>query len=406
MSAMSRGMADGVRELNSKLAIYGMGTNAVPFLVDQAMSGRQDGAIRKAIQRMLDELPAPGLRQRIVSSAHVQSQAVRLVRRLNPPAEMILPRVWPYLQGSDDGQRIHGLSLLGAVGEGAETVLPVLVQTLEQTKDPWIRATAEGALRHLGARAVSVLDGVLATVDPSAVGQDLLRWLGVLGPSASNAVTLLEGIVNTEFHPARQEALVALLNIRPDHPAGLALLRETLSGSGGSTPRSQNARDEAVGAWVDAPRRPNAEVEALLEPLARVEVLTWTANNASYRAGRALERVAPQRASALYRQALQGPGWIHAALGLFRVDRTDPEATQKLVQSIAADSPEVLSAILSLREAGSSNTEAIRVLQNLARSQPGSPDGVNQKQIFAEYALTRIRYREWMESAGWDEPDW
>jgi hypothetical protein len=35
---------------------------------------------------------------------------------------------------------------------------------------------------------------------------------------------LLEGIVGAEFHPARQEALVALLNIRPDHPAAMAVL--------------------------------------------------------------------------------------------------------------------------------------------------------------------------------------
>jgi hypothetical protein len=406
MSALSRGMADGVRELNSKLAIYAMGTNAVPFLVEQAMSGRQDGAIRKAIQRVLLELPAPDLSQRIVSFAQIQSQAVGLVRRLKPSADMILPRVWPYLHGSNDGQRIQGLSLLGSVDAGAEKVLPVLVQTLGQTKDPWIRATAEGAILSLGSRAEGALDGLLATVDPAATGQDFLRWLAVLGPVASNAVPLLEGIVNAEFHAARQEAVVALLNIRPDHPGAMAVLREVLSTEGSSTPRAQGARDEALGAWVYAPRRPNAEVAALVEPLARLEILTWTANNASYRAGRALERVAPERAAGLYRQALKGPGWVHAAIGLLRVDRDDPQATRQLVEAISEDSPELLSAVLGLREASSSNTEAIRLLQNLIRSQPGTQDGMQQKQIFAEYALARIRHREWAEASGWDELDW
>ncbi len=406
MSALSRGLADGARELNSKLAIYAMGTNAVPFLVEQAMSGRRDGVMRKAIQRVLLELPAPSLRQRIVSFAHMQSQAVGLLRRLKPPADMILPQVWPHLHGSDDGQRIQGLSLLGSVDAGAEKVLPVLVQTLGLTKDPWIRATAEGALLSLGPRAVGALDGALVTVDPSAVGQDFLRWLGALGPAASNAVPLLEGIVKAEGHAVRHEAVVALLNIRPEHPAAMAVLRETLSTDGSSTPRAQTMRDEALGAWVYAPLRPNAGVADLLEPLARVEILAWTANSASYRVVRALERVAPDRVAALYRQALKGPGWIHAAIGLLRVDRNDPQATRHMVEAISGDSPEILSVILGLREAGSSNTEAIRVLQNLARGQPGPENGVGQKRTFAEYALARIRYREWLEAAGWEETDW
>jgi hypothetical protein len=145
-------------------------------------------------------------------------------------------------------------------------------------------------------------------------------------------------------------------------------LRETLSIGGSSTPRAQTARDEVLAAWIFAPRRSNAEVGAILEPVARLEILAWTANNASYRAVRALERVAPERAAVLYRQALEGPGWTHAAIGLLRVDRNDPQATQQLVEAISGNSSEILSAILGLREAGSSNTEAIRTLQSLART--------------------------------------
>lgn len=405
--ALSRGMADGARELESKLAIFEMGTNAVPFLMDQALSGREDGTIRKALQRVLSELPVSGVNRWIVSFALVQSQAVWLVGPIKPPAEMVLPRVLPYLQGPNDLQRIHALSLLGSVGDGAEKVLPVLVETLEQTKDPWVRAAAEVSIRSLGSRAASVLDRVIATVDPSAVNQHVIRWIAALGPLATNAVPFLEGIVGAELNGARYEALVALLNIRPDHPGALAAMRETLSVDASSTPRSQAGRDEVLAAWIFAPRRPHADVGALLEPVARVEILAWTANSASYRAVRALERVAPERAAALYRQALDGPGWIHAAIGLLRLNRNDPQATQRLVEAISGDSSEILSVILALREAGSSNAEAIRVLQNRVRSHPAPQETMIQMQVWnAEFVLSRIRYREWMESVGIDEPDW
>lgn len=407
VTSSSEGLADSKRELECKLAILAMGTNAVPFLVDQAMSGREDGLVRRGLRQVLGELSGSRWNRWIVPFAHVQGEAAWLVGPLKPPADLLLPRVLPYLHSSNERQRIQGLSLLGSVGDGAEKVLPLLLEALEHTKDPWVRAATEASIHNLGTQAVGALDRVLAAMDPSAVNLHLPRWMAGLGPVASNAVPVLEGIMGSELNGARYEALVALLNIRPDHPGALSLMRETLSDGAGSTPRAQAAREELSAAWVFAPRRPHAEAGTLLEPLARLDIRTWTANNANYRTTRGLERVAPERAAALYRQALDGPGWIHAAIGLLRLDPNDPVATRRLVEATQAFSEEGVDATLGLREAGSSNAEAIRALQQLARRSVAPEEPMlGMKVRNAEYALARIRYREWMQAAGFDKPDW
>jgi len=320
---------------------------------------------------------------------------------------LVLPQVLPFVRGPDERLRIQGLLLLGCLGDGAEEAVPLLVEALGEKGDPWVRAAASAALGQLKSRATGAVDQVVDLMDPATVDLHVLRWLAGLGSAASNAVPRLEEIVASEYHESRFEALVALLSIRPDHESGLALIRQTVSDEGSPITRAQAAREELAAAWISSPRRPHPEVGSLLEPLARVEIRAWSPNNAMTRATRALERLAPERVVLLYRQALEGAGWVHAATGLLRLDRNDAEATRRLVEGMAGDSPEGMSAILGLREAGSSNTEAIRALQSVVQSRPPPEEHMGQLRVLnAAYALARIRYREWMESVGFDELDW
>jgi len=400
-------LEDGTRELECKLAILGMGTHAVPFLVEQAMSGREDGPMRRGLRRALSELPGGRWNRWIVPWAEIQAQAAGLVGPLRPPADLVLPQVLPFVRGPDERLRIQGLLLLGCLRDGAEEAVPLLVEALGEKGDPWVRAAASAALGQLKSRATGAVDQVVDLMDPATVDLHVLRWLAGLGSAASNAVPRLEEIVASEYHESRFEALVALLSIRPDHESGLALIRQTVSDEGSPITRAQAAREELAAAWISSPRRPHPEVGSLLEPLARVEIRAWSPNNAMTRATRALERLAPERVVLLYRQALEGAGWVHAATGLLRLDRNDAEATRRLVEGMAGDSPEGMSAILGLREAGSSNTEAIRALQSVVQSRPPPEEHMGQLRVLnAAYALARIRYREWMESVGFDELDW
>lgn len=413
LAASSDGIAQEARVLECRMAILSMGTNAVPFLVEQAMSGRRDGKIRSALRWATKKLPGRRRSGWLVPFAEVQAQAQGLLRPLRPSADQILPWAVPRVSSANDAQRHMALALLGCIGDGAERGVPFLVDALDRKEDPWVRAVAGLSLRWLGSRAAGALDAVIGILDPAAVDRNLMRWLAELGPAASNAVPTLEGLLAAEDPGARMAVVVALLNIQADHEAALGMLRRTVADGVAAGSAARAVQETLEFEWSLAPRRSHPKVGEALEPLARAEMRAWRVNQASYRAARAVERVAPERMAPLYREALNGTAWLHAATGLLRLDRNDPVATGRLVAAVRADSEESLPALMALREAGASNAEAMRALEDSANrlSAAGEPLDAQgfRRQVIARnaaYLLTRIRFRAWMERAGIDENEW
>ncbi len=413
LAARTRGIADERRLFENQMTILDLGTNTVPFLIDQAMSDRRDGWVREKLRLRLMELKDRRLARWIVPFAVMQSQATWLLRPLRPPADLVIPRVLPALEGSDATRRSKALALLACLGEGAEKAAPWLENALDRREDPWVRAAASVSILGLGSRLAGSVDAVGNSLDPAAPDPSLLRWLADLGPGASNVVPRLEEALKSCGPEARPAVAVALLNIRPEHEAALALMAESVGDEVGSTPRAREVQDQWVSAWINSPRRPNPKVASLLEPLARVEILAWKVNRANYFATRAMERVGPERIRELYRQAMEGPAWIHAAPGLLRLDRDDAETTRRLVAACRVITDDSLPAVMALREASTSNSEAMRALEALSQETPGSGGaglrGDPRVELLARdaaYVLTKIRFREWMETSGVHESDY
>ncbi|MGE3313301.1 MAG: hypothetical protein AB7O66_25320 [Limisphaerales bacterium] len=414
LAALTRGIAEERQLLENQMTVLDLGTNTVPFLVAQAMSDRRDGWVRAGLRRKLMEMPDRRLARRIVPFAVMQSQAAWLLRPLRPPADLVIPEVLPALEGADTSRRAKALALLACLGDGAETAAPWLVKALDRGEDPWVRAGASVAILGLGARLSGSVDAVGNALDPAAPDPSLLRWLADLGPVASNTIPRLEEALEACPPEAKPGVVIALLNIRPNHEAALALMRESVGEEVGSTSLAREIQDRWVAAWIHAPRRPNPAVAALIEPLARVEILAWKANRASYIATRAMERVGPERVRELYLRAMDGPAWIHAAPGLLRLDRNDAEATRRLVAAFRVITDESLPAVMALREAATSNAEAMHALEAWSQRAPGGggaavPGGDPRFELIvrdAAYVLTRIRFREWMETSGDHETEY
>ncbi len=413
-ASAQRGLAEPARAFECKHAILAIGTNAVPFLVRQAMSGRQDGWVRQGLRRFSLQLPGPWARRWFVPYPHIQAEAAWLVRPLQPTAAQLLPLVEPGLGGANDVQRHMGLNLLGAVGDGAERGVPYLLEALGRREDPWVRAVAAQSIRGLSRRAADVLEAVLAIMDPEMPDPNLLKWMAELGAGAAMAVPALERVLESENDTSRINAALALLNIQPGHEAAFSVLAAAAGREAATTPLTRGLQEELELAVIESPRRPNERLGGLLEPLARAEILAWTVGNASYQAARAMERVAPGRVQGLYQEALNGPAASHAAAGLLRLNRVDEPATLHLVAAAQGDSEGSILAVLSLGEASSRNTLGMRTLDEILRlgdAEDGDVPTIKSPRVQARldaaaYARARVRLRERLEEADIDELGW
>lgn len=413
ISAAETSMGDAARGLECRLVILGMGTNAVPFLVDQALSGRRDGFLRSTLQQASMWLPEKYGRKWFPPFSVMRSQAAWLIRPLQPPATLLLPLVDAQGKARDDLHRHQVLTLLGSVGGEAHLVLPRLFDALAHGEDPWIRAQAAQSIRWLGERAAGQLPTAVDLLARDSVEPSFLDWLAVLGPSAGAAVPGLERLLDSKTDAVRIRAAIALLNIQPAHIGALAAVRTAAGIDETTLPPTPGLLEALEIGLMWSPPRTNTAIGAILEPLARREMEAWTASTASYLAVRALERVDPERAMALYRNSMSGMAARHVMAGVLRLDRTNGLATQRLAAEAKEPGENALAALWAISEASSANELAVRTLEQIADAgvvlgDAGvQVDPARRARIqAARYSLMRIRFREWVEVRGVQESEW
>jgi len=414
-SVPQQGLEGPTRELECKMAILRMGTNALPYLAQHALSGKQDGWIRSQLHRASSKLPRWVGGSLCPPHLHIQGQAAWFFRPLQPPASFVRALV----ESNGDPRRpdrpqVEAV-LWGSVGDGAETVVPELMRGLEQAEDPWLRAVAARSIRWLGIRASDAWHQVLAILARPPQDPELIDWIASLGPGAEKALPRLEGFLDVTEPTVRFHAAAALLQIRSDHAKALEAFQDMASPDLPMTAVTSSLRDQCLEA-LTAPgngSRTHEALGALWEPLARVEILGWKVGKTTRHATRVLERYAPERADELYRKALRGSGSIQAATGLLRMNRLDSEATEWLASRLREGGTDTEDAILALSEASAANTSALRCLTEVAGqgNRSGGIEAIPQATLrshvrAAEYALTRIRFRDRVANLGLDEREW
>ncbi|HTH46559.1 MAG TPA: hypothetical protein VMB21_03525 [Candidatus Limnocylindria bacterium] len=195
-------------------AIQGFGTNAVPYLLDQAFA--EDWALRlweRAVTTVagLNALAPEEFKEYLRTRADRQSTmslaAVVWLRYLRPPGPLLLPTLTNHLESSHQQARFNALLMLGCLDA---TALPYLRPAFtNQARE--VRRVAFSALLGLGTNAAGAVPDLIGALDESGLDRTvLLRNLFQIGAAARPALPQLRQLWHdeTNFH-----ALAAIIQI-------------------------------------------------------------------------------------------------------------------------------------------------------------------------------------------------
>jgi hypothetical protein len=404
--------------LRARTAFVELGTNAIPFLVREALTLRKENPFRTRLHSFSLEMPEWAGRGAFLPYSHCVDTAVELLRALSPPAEIVIPLLEPSLAGADRFTRLQSLQVLGSLGKGGEVAVPLLLPWATQTEDGHAQTLAWQSIRLLGNRGSNALPALLerAARDPVWFRRDSRwpDWLAGLGPQALSAVPLLENSLDQTNDMARARSALALLRLQPEHPLALSIVRQEAEAlmAGGRSEMSASALLNSL--WSAR----SSEAERLaewMEPIARKEAAGWDrTGGGSMVAMYALERVSKRRARALYEELMNDPNTagLLGAAGLLRLDPDHPEATRRLVEALPQGTGGFSLLFHFLGSASMTNTVAVQALEDVVsgnlKVRPLSIHG-NWERIHraqASQALAVIRYRAARAARGLPDREW
>lgn len=192
-------------------AIRAMGTNALPFLLDECVAQRRDSSYTNLLKALAS---LPNLFPPYVPGTEISHEAAEAVGIIRPPAVVLLPWLKEALASPDQNRRQQALNLLGYVGDGAEATVPLLVMAL-RGENPFERALAAQSLAEIGESAKSALPALVEFLERPAsdrVGlHNVCRTLGDLEAEATNALPALRWRWQTETDPEVRLALATAI---------------------------------------------------------------------------------------------------------------------------------------------------------------------------------------------------
>ncbi|HMO65238.1 MAG TPA: hypothetical protein PKE47_08465, partial [Verrucomicrobiota bacterium] len=322
----------------TRLAFRAMGTNALPFLVDRALDVRPASAARSNLHGLFLRMPKWAGRGSFAPRERQAAWAASLVGEIRPALPVLLPLLEPSLAGTNKHVRSQAVHLLGYATGNLEAAVPHLVRALTQPEDgEWEtrleRRRAAAALRQLGSPVAAALPAVAAELSQPVldlhVESSLLMWLTKLGPSAVAAWPAVEPLLEPPRGPRLVLAALAAHALLPGHPRAVEILRDAAADE---TPWRQGSSRRSLINYTGICGWPDPLLADLVEPLAAVELETWTPQDFSHsRAMSALEKTAPDRARRLYEAALPTDAGLPAAFRLIQMDSQHRGATETLV---------------------------------------------------------------------------
>lgn len=147
-------------------ALVKLGTNAVPYLLEQAFNTNQDSAALTNLIRFINSLPRSWPVSAPVSRETTRGTAPVFLYRIRPPADQVLPfleRQFRLTNSPNNFAHLQAILVLGYIGEGADRAVPLLVEALN---DPASQQIAQQSLEEIAPQAraaVPVLEQKLAS---------------------------------------------------------------------------------------------------------------------------------------------------------------------------------------------------------------------------------------------------
>jgi len=214
-------------------AFKAMGTNAVPYLVEQAFDLRPDSAAWLNVCRFLSGLPPSWRLPRPVPSATRVEEASKLLEYIKPPAAQLLPLMEKHLKATNLYEHRQTLFILGTAGDGAEQAVPNLIAALKE--DSWTRQIAIQSLGWIGhgaqAAAPRLIEIIHEPPGSNYLGLNAAIALGRIGGTGANpAIPEMKKIFEREKNWNLRGCVgVALMQIDPTQTEVLDFLIEGLT---------------------------------------------------------------------------------------------------------------------------------------------------------------------------------
>lgn len=341
---------DAAQRAEAAAAFQALGTNAVPFLLQECFAARPNRGRITNLFAFLGSLP-PGFQlPPYVPGEYINHEAAEAVGVIRPPASCLLPRLTNALTSTIARQRYMALYLAGYAGEGGEAVAPFLQQSL-RSEDNWARVLSLQSALRLGARGAALTPDLVEMLQrpdlPPGVRLQVYRVLGSFDESEAQAVPALREELNVTTDPNTQLVLaLTLCRIQPAECGCLEAELEAAVAEGESPRWAELARQ----LWWYGSNAPPAI--PFLWRVADGEQFDnwWTAISALHRLGESQPRLVSNLVGRL--QTSDSTERYNVATYLLDLDRDNAAARAALQQLVANDSPWRHDAQERLRKAG------------------------------------------------------
>jgi HEAT repeat protein len=378
---------DSSRREETASALRQVGTNAVPYLVEQAFDIRASSGVRKDLGRLLNSLPRSWGLPTLVDPDIRSFEGAEALKEIKPSANQLLPLLEPRLKSTDRMERRQAVYILGSTDDGAEQAVPLLCAALE-SPDVVEHVLAVQSLGGIGPNARSavptLIEGLKAPPNtnqpPVRLGpQQAAMALGRIGSAAAPALPLVQGLFEQETNwNLRCSLAVSLCHIDGDQTNALAFLTNGLA-----------THEPASARWVAASELgnigPNAKaaVPLLLAALDGTNSMLFSqVPGALKKMGIPTETFLPRMKKQL--RSEDETTRVNAAARVSELDPADHEAFGVLIDQIKRRTLFRDFAIETLGRAGPPAAEAIPVLRATVKH------GSSQERDAARRALQRI----------------
>lgn len=382
-SGQLSGQLDNDRREEAGFALQSIGSNAVPYLISEALNTRQDSPVKRIAHDLANLFRRS--KTPFISAGTIHGEAAYALREIKPPANTILPLLTNVLRAANTNLWYPALFLLGTIGEGSEEGLPYLVEAL-RGKDERARNLAAQSLQWLGPHANAALPELIhALDDPSCPIYYVVPTLGQFGSEAKAALPILNEKLANLTARERLRVAVAICQIDPDSSQATKLIAQALKTKDNSGLR---------GSAISALRKSKSVGQAFL-PLLQ-EAANDKEDHVATLALDALQDISPELAKSALLKRLNDPKTltrIWAAGWILRIDRDHSQALATLTNELQnykarLNRGELCYALQNLAEASPKAKSAISVLRRVFQEDPDQ-----QVREAAQRSLRKINRR-------------
>ncbi len=348
-------------------ALQQIGTNAVPYLVNQAFNTSTDSAAMTNFYRFLDAMPRSWGMPAPVSSDVRRGEAAFAFKEVKAPANLLLPFMEEHLKSTNIFERRQALFILGTAGDGAGQVVPDLIAAL---KDPGQMAIAMQSLGWIGPPASNAVPALIDFLKPpqSATAPPVFvaDVLGRIGGNAAPAIPLINEMFDKETNwELRCRLAAASFRIDSNQTEAFAFLTNGLM-----THQPVGDRWRAAHYLGDIGPNAKAAAPALLQSLDdATNGLLFRQSSVALKA----LGISPATIVSRMKAQLDSPGndettRVNVAARMLEVDPSDHDAQMALLELIRKNSGFASFAADTLGRAGPAAKDAVPVLREVSKS--------------------------------------